>query len=225
MAKEILNISFCFILIEFVFGNIVLTENKIGEINGYYYELWNADNIGKVAMSINENNFTCSWKHIDSALFQFGKNFKPQKSIEELGNVVLKYEAQMNAEGYAYTGINGYGNTYELFFIVENYTDKYFPPGTSLGIISIDNGEYEMYYNERILPPNIYGISRQYEYYNVRKEKRNKGIINFNKHYKSWKQKGFGIQLISRISFIVEGFQSNGDAMMSQLSINFDNQN
>ena len=214
-----------FISIKYIIGNIILTENNIGEINGYVYELWTSDNNGKVKMSINENNFACSWKHIDSALFQYGKNFNPQKSIDELGNVILSYESQMNAEGYAYTGITGYGSIYELFFIVEDYSDKFIPSATSLGTVFIDDGEYEIYYYEKVLPPNIYGISKQFEYWNVRKEKRNKGIINFNNHFNIWKQKGFGIQSISRISFIVEGFQSNGEAQMNQLEIKFDEQN
>ena len=225
MIKKIMKSIFVFlIVIEFINGNIDLTENKIGEINGYFYELWNADNIGKAKMSIDENNFTCSWKNIDSVVFQYGKNFKPQKSYDELGTVIMNFEVKMNSEGYAYAGVNGYGRPYEIFYIIEDYSDEFVPPSTSLGTVSIDDGIYEIYYIEKILPPNIYGYSKQFEYWNVRKEKRNKGTINFNKHFESWKQKKCQFDLISRIAFIIEGFKSTGDGMMNKLEIKL-NQN
>ena len=223
MSKVILKPILVFlILVQFINGNIDLTENKIGEINGYFYELWNADNIGKAKMSIDENNFICSWKNIESVVFQFGKNFKPQKSLDELGNVIMNFEVEMDSEGYAYAGVNGYGSPYEIFYIIEDYSDKYVPPSTSLGTVTIDDGEYDIYYKETILPPNIYGYSKQFEYWNIRKEKRKKGKISFNKHFESWKQKKCQFELISRIAFIVEGFKSTDNAKMNNLGIKLD---
>ena len=106
-----------FILIEFINSSITLTENEKGEINGYFYELWNAYNIGKVRMSIDGNNFNCSWKNIDNAVFQYGKSIAP-KTFDELGNIIINYEAQINAEGsegYTSARANGWGNWYEFF--------------------------------------------------------------------------------------------------------------
>ena len=220
MVKEIMKpIFFLLVFIEFINGNIDITENKIGEINGYFYELWNADNIGKAKMSIDKNNFTCSWKNIDNVIFHYGKEFKPQKSLDELGTVIMNFELKMNSEGYAYAGINGYGTPYEIFYIIEDYSDEFIPPSTSLGTVSIDDGEYEIYYKETIFPPNSQFIVKQTEFWSIRKEKRNKGKINLNKHFEIWKQKKCEFDLISRITFIIEGFKSNGDAMMSQLEI------
>ena len=190
MIKKIMKSIFVFlIVIEFINGNIDLTENKIGEINGYFYELWNADNIGKVKMSIDENNFTCSWKNIDSVLFQYGKNFNPQKSYDELGTVIMNFEVKMTSEWYSYAGVYGSGSTYETFYIIEEYSDEFVPPSTSLGTVTIDDGEYEIYYQETMLTPNISGMTKLFAYWSVRKEKRNKGKINFNKHFESWKKK------------------------------------
>ena len=224
MIKKIMKtILIVFILIEFINSTITLTENKKGEINGYYYELWNDNNIGKVRMSINENNFNCSWKNIDNAIFQYGRNFNPQKTFDELGNIIINYEAQINAEGYTIAGVNGWGYSYEFFYIVEYYSDEFIPPGTSLGTIFVDDGEYEIFYDEKIFPPNINGISKLFIFYSVRKEKRLKGTINFNKHFESWKKKGCKFEYLSLISFIVEGFKSNGDAIANQIEINYDN--
>ena len=205
MVKKIMKtILIVFILIEFINSAIVITESMIGRINGYFYELWNADDMGKVKMSINKNNFNCSWKNIDNALFQYGRNFKPQKTFDEIGNIIINYEAQINvegSEGYTIAGIKGWGYQYEFFYIVESYTDEFVPPGTSLGTITVDDGEYEIFYVEKIVQPNIDEISKEIGFYSVRKEKRLKGTINFNKHLESWKKKGCKFEYLSIISF------------------------
>ena len=223
MAKEILKtILIFFILIEFIDGDIVLTVDKVGEINGNYYDFYNADNLGKAKMIISENNFTCSWKNIENVVFRYGKKYKPYKSMEELGKVNINFEVEMNSEGYAYAGINGYGGSNEVFYIIEDYSDKFVPPSTSLGTVSIDNGTYEIYYKETRFPPNIYGIAYQSEYWSVRKEKRNKGMINFTKHFQSWKQKKSKFEDIGGITFIIEGYKSAGDAILNQLEIKYE---
>ena len=223
MVKKIMKtILIIFILIEFINSTIIITENMIGRINGYFYELWNADDMGKVKMSINENNFTCSWKNIDNAVFQYGKNIEPPKALDEIGNITINYEAEINTEGNTYAGINGWGYMYEFFYIIEYHSDEFVPPGTSLGTITVDDGEYEIYYVEKIVPPNIHGISKEIGFYSIRKERRLNGTINFNKHFESWKKKGCKFENLSRISFVVEGYKSNGNAMVNQIEINYE---
>ena len=223
MVKKIMKtILIVFILIEFINSTIIITENMIGRINGYFYELWNADDMGKVKMSINKNNFTCSWKNIDNAIFQYGKNIEPPKALDEIGNITINYEAEINTEGNTYAGINGWGYMYEFFYIIEYHSDEFVPPGTSLGTITVDDGEYEIYYVEKIVPPNIHGISKEIGFYSIRKERRLNGTINFNKHFESWKKKGCKFENLSRISFVVEGYKSNGNAMVNQIEINYE---
>ena len=213
-----------FISIEFIKSIIILTESNQGNINGYFYALGYHDNTGKVKMSINENNFTCYWKNIDSSVsFQYGKIIDPQKTLDELGNVIINYETQINSEGYIFTGIIGIGDIYELFSIIEYYSDEFVPFGISLGTMFIDDGEYEIYYNEMIVSQtHIDGTNKQIAFYSVRKEKRLKGTINLNKHFESWKKKGCKFELLSRISFIVEGNKSNGNVMVNQLEIKYE---
>jgi len=223
MVKKIMKtILIVFILIEFINSTITITENMIGRINGYFYELWNADDMGKVKMSINKNNFTCSWKNIDNAIFQYGKNIEPPKALDEIENIIINYEAEINAEGTAYAAIKGWEYLYDFFYIIEYHSDEYVLPGTSLGTITVDDGEYEIYYVENIVPPNIHGISKEIGFYSIRKEKRLNETINFNKHFESWKKKGCKFENISRISFVVEGYKSNGNAKVNQIEINYE---
>ena len=214
-------ILIAFISIAFINSTIILTENKKGEINGYFYELWYEDYNGKVKMSINENNFTCSWKNIDYVDFQYGKNIEPSKTLDELGNVTINYEAQINAEGDIMFGINGWAYMYESFNIIEYYNDEFVPPGTSLGTLFIDDGEYEIYYDEKPVQLNIHGINKAIIFSSVRKEKRLKGTINFNKHFQSWKKKGCKFEYISRLSLLIDGNKSKGNAIVNQIAINY----
>ena len=78
---------------------------------------------------------------------------------------------------YSYIGISGYFSIYfSEFYIIENYGDSFTRPnsGSLLGTISVDEGEYEIFLREVILPPNIYGISKRSEFWSIRKEKKKK---------------------------------------------------
>ena len=224
MVKKIMKtILILFILIEFINSTITITESNQGKINGYFYDLWNEDNIGKVKMTINENNFTCSWKNIVSVSFQYGKIFDPEKKLDDAENVIINYETQINTEGNTYAGLLGSSYMYDFFSIIEYYSDEFVPTGTSLGTMTIDDAEYEIYYIEVIVQqPNIHGINKQIGYSSVRKEKRLKGKINLNKHFESWKKKGCKFQILSRLAFMVEGNKSNGNAMVNKFEINYE---
>ena len=220
--KIIKAILFVFISIEFINSNIILTENGHGTINEYFYELWYSDDNAKVKMSINENNFTCSWKNIEYADFLYGKYIKPKKTLDELGTVTINYDAQINAEGDMMAGISGEAYLYEFFNVIEYYSDEFSPPGTSLGTTFVDDGEYEIYYKESIPQPNIHGINKEITFSSVRKEKRLKGTINLNKHFQSWINKGCKFGSLGRISFIIDANQSKGDATVNQIEINYE---
>ena len=223
MVKKIMKaILIVFILFEFINSTIVLTESGHGKINEYFYELSYSDSNGRAKMSINENNFTCSWKNVEYADFLYGKYIDPPKKWNKLENAIINYEAQINSEGDMMAGINGEAFLYEFFGIIEYYSDEYVPPGTLLGTIFVDDGEYEIYYDEKIAQPNIHGINKQIIFSSIRKEKRLKGTINLYKHFQNWKKKGCNFESLSRISFIIDASNSRGNATVNQIEINYE---
>lgn len=207
---------FCFIFIQFINADLVLTGNEKVEKNGLYYQLWISNNIGKARMEVNDVNFNCTWKNTNDMLCQYYQDLLPIRPLAEIGNIKLSFDSQLNAKGYAFAGINGYGKSLnESFFIIENYTDDLVPPQTFLGTTeSIDGSAYDIYYNLVTYGPNHLGIDHTDQYWSVRKEKRNKGTIDLNKHVKIWKLKGFEFNTIFRICFLIEGKESNGEASM-----------
>ena len=119
---SLLNLFISLLLFENINTKIELTENKKGEIDGYYYELWKSDNIGLTTMTIeNSNQFSCSWSNVDSVLFLLGKLWRHETIYLNSTDISINYDLEFNPEGYSYISINGYfSQEYEEFNIVEN---------------------------------------------------------------------------------------------------------
>ena len=210
-------------LLQAINSKLELLENKVGEINGYLYQLWKSDNIGLTTMTIeNPNQFSCSWTTVDSVVFLLGKKMKYDLLDHDPNDITINYDLEFKPNGFSYISINGYfGAEYEEFNIVENYNDNWsMSLKKSLGTVSIDDGTYDIYYNEVIYPPNIHGIQKKIEYWSVRKEKRSNGTVSFGKHYEAWKLKGLTFDKITGVYMKVEGYQSSGTADINNFELN-----
>ena len=219
---SLLNIFISLLLFENINTKIELTENKKGEIDGYYYELWNSDNIGLSTMTIeNANQFSCSWSDVDSVLFLLGERWKRETVYLNSTDITINYDLEFNPEGYSYISINGYfSQEYEEFNIVENSENFKMNFKKSLGYISADHGTYDLYYNEVIYPPNIHGIQRKTEYWSIRREKRSSGTVSFGKHLEAWEKKGLLYDRIIGLFLKIEGYQSKGSANVNNIELN-----
>ena len=217
-------IYFSLILFPIINSKIVLTENKIGYLDDYFYELWKSDNVGITRMNVdNKNKFSCSWKNVDNAIFNLGKDFTNGFSLKNVSDITLKFDFDFESNGYSYIGINGYFSSsyYEEYYVIENYGDSFIKPfsGSLIGTFSIDDGEYDIYLNEISLPPNIHGIAKRTQYWSFRKEKRSSGTISLKKHFDTYLKRGAKFENIYRIVLFVEGFQSSGSADIKNFEI------
>ena len=227
IIKSFLIINISLILFQIINSKIELTETKIGYLDDYFYELWKSDNIGITIMNIdNKNKFSCSWKNVDNAIFNLGKDFPNGYSLKNVNDIALKFDFDFNSKGYSFIGIYGffYTSYYEEYFVVENYGDGFIKPftGTLLGTFFIDDGEYDIYLNEQILPPNSQEIPKKTQYWSLRKEKRSSGIISLKKHLDIYLKKGANFDNIYRIVMYVEGYQSSGSADVNNFEIILD---
>ena len=213
------------IFIQDIDSKIVLSENKLDHIDDYFYELWKADSTDSVIMTIeNKNKFDCSWNSVENAIFNIGKELGKNGRLDniDIDNITVNYDIDFKSNGNSYISVNGYFNTYyEEFFIVDNWDDAWLPTsGERVGTISVDGGVYDIYYYEKIYPPNFLGIQKKIEYWSTRKEKRSKGTVSVGEHIKAWKQKGLKFTNIQQISFKVEGYKSSGSANVNNVEIN-----
>lgn len=85
----------------------VITENQLGTVEGYDYELWK--DYGTTEMTLTGGGtFTCSWSDINNALFRSGRKFDCTKGWEELGTVTVDYAADYYPVGNSYLCIYGW---------------------------------------------------------------------------------------------------------------------
>jgi endo-1,4-beta-xylanase len=209
------------IIIQSITSKIEITENKSDLIDDYFYRLWNQD-IGSVRMTLeNKHTFNCSWKSIQNAVFTLGKEVGNDGALDNinLDNITVNFDAELSMEGNSYISIYTYFDFYWQAFIVDNWSlwrPKY---GVSKGTVTIDDGIYDIYYNEVTNPPNIHGIAKTKEFWSVRREKRSKGSISVGEHLKIWKKNGLDFTNIHSIAFQVEAYQSSGTANVNNVEI------
>ena len=172
----------------------------------------------------NKNKFNFSWNSVENAIFNIGKELGKNGRLDniDIDNITVNYDIDFKSNGNSYISVNGYFNTYyEEFFIVDNWDDVWrHTSGERVGTISVDGGVYDIYYYEKIYPPNIQGIQKKIEYWSTRKEKRSKGTVSLGEHIRAWKQKGLKFTNILQISFKVEGYKSSGNANVNNVEIN-----
>ena len=86
---------------------LLITENELGTIDGYDYELWKDS--GTTEMSINGGGlFSCKWSGINNALFRIGRKFDCTQTWEEIGTISVDYGAEYAPVGNSYLCVYGW---------------------------------------------------------------------------------------------------------------------
>jgi endo-1,4-beta-xylanase len=200
-----------------------LTGNATGTIDGYNYELWK-DN-GTTSMTLNGGGtFSCSWSNINNALFRTGKKYNETQTHQQLGNITLNYAANYQPSGNSYLAVYGWTSSPLVeYYIVESW-GSWRPPGaTSKGTITVDGATYDVYETTRTNQPSIKGTATFQQYWSVRQSKRTSGTISVSEHFKAWERMGMAMGKMYEVSFVVEGYQSSGNANVTTMSINVGN--
>ena len=197
----------------------VFTENITGTSDGYDYELWK-DN-GDTTFTVTDGGtFSCEWGNINNALFRRGQKFDCTKTYQELGNVSIDFGVDYQPDGNSYMCVYGWTRDPLIeFYIVESW-GSWRPPGapSSLGTVTVDGAEYDIYKTTRYEQPSIDGTKTFDQYWSVRKAKptgdgtKLEGTISISKHFDAWKQCGLEMGKMYEIALTIEGYQSAGKA-------------
>lgn len=218
--------SFTLLLSMFVLNvhaAITITENKVGQIDGYDYELWK-DN-GNTSMTLNGGGkFSCQWSNINNALFRTGKKYDETQTHQQLGNISLEYACNYQPSGNSYLSVYGWTSSPLVeYYIIESW-GSWRPPGaTSKGTITVDGATYDIYETTRVNQPSIKGNATFQQYWSVRTSKRTNGTISVSDHFKAWESRGMKMGKMYEVSFVVEGYQSSGRADVTTMNINVGN--
>lgn len=196
-----------------------ITENELGAVDGYDYELWK--DYGTTSMTLDGGGtFTCNWSDINNVLFRIGKKFDCTKTWEELGPVQVSYGADYFPVGNSYLCIYGWTREPLVEYYVVQSWGSWRPPGAeSLGVITVDDSEYDVYVTTRVNQPSIDGTQTFQQFWSVRKGKRTEDTITLSEHFRAWEEMGLELGKLYEIALTVEGYQSSGTAIVYQNEI------
>jgi hypothetical protein len=146
MRKQSLSLIMAFLVMIFECYNceIMINSNKIGQIDGYTYELWK-DN-GNVYMTLNGGGkFSCGWSNINNALFRIGKKWNCSKYWYQLGNINVKFNVNYQPNGNSYLCVYGWTRQPLIeYYIVDSWGTWRPPGGSSRGQIWVDGDNYDI---------------------------------------------------------------------------------
>ena len=193
-------------------GESVLTENNLGSVDGYDYELWK--DRGDTSMTLNgEGLFSCEWENINNALFRVGRKFDCTEAWEEIGEISVNYGVHYFPVGNSYLCVYGWSRDPLVeYYVVESW-GNWRPPGAeSLGIITVGDARYDVYCTTRTDQPSIDGTQTFQQFWSVRKGKSTEGTVLLSEHFRAWRDLGLELGSLYETALTVEGYQSSGQA-------------
>ena len=193
-------------------GPVLITENELGQVDGYDYELWKYH--GNTEMTVTgEGTFTCNWSDINNALFRIGKKFDCTRTWQEIGTITVEYGADYYPVGNSYLCVYGWTREPLVEFYVVQSWGNWRPPGAeALATVEIGDSTYDIYKTQRINQPSIDGTRTFDQYWSVRKGKRTEDTICLTAHFEAWEALGLELGNLYEIAMTVEGYQSSGTA-------------
>ncbi len=198
-----------------------------GEQDGFRYELWNQDSQGTACMTLgNGALFSGEWEGIQNYLARRGLGYDQTQEHQEIGTFYAIYNCNYNpspASGNSYFSI--YGWTVEPlaeYYIIEdwqNWIPSMDDNAVLKGTINVNGGIYDIYENTRYNQPSIVGNTTFQQYFSIRRDVRNNGTINISEHFDKWESLGMEMGKMYEVSFVVEGYQSNGSFEFTELDL------
>jgi hypothetical protein len=180
-----------------------ITANRTGKQGDYVYEYWTDRAVGTMILG-DGGNFSCTWDTCQSILFKKGR--RPGSKSE-----IITYSAVFNPGGNSYLAAYGWTKDPLIeYYIVESW-GAWKPPGvTSKGTVVSDGGVYDIY--EKYPSNNLIVAEKYKQFWSVRQTKRISGTITCANHFDAWAAKNMTMGELYEVMFLVEGYQSRGNA-------------
>lgn len=203
------------------------SDQITGTKDGYRYELWNQDAQGTACMTLGSGAlFSGKWSGIKNYLARRGLGYNRTQEHQEIGRFFATYNCDYkpsSATGNSYLSI--YGWTVEPlieFYIIEdwrNWIPSMDNGAQKKGSITVNGVNYDIYQNTRVNQPSILGNATFEQYFSIRTTKRTSGTINISDHFDKWESLGMELGKLHEVSFVVEGYQSNGTFEFKALDV------
>ncbi|MCW3789004.1 glycoside hydrolase family 11 protein [Plebeiibacterium sediminum] len=198
-----------------------------GVKDGFRYELWNQYAQGNACMTIGAGALFCGeWSGIENYLARRGLSYDKTKEHQEIGHFFATYNCDYkpsDLSGNSYLSV--YGWTVDPlieYYIIEDWC-RWIPSmdknAKFKGTVEVNGSVYDIYENTRVNQPSIEGNTTFQQYFSIRKDKRYSGKIDISAHFKKWEELGMDMGKLYEVSFVVEGYKSNGSFEFKELDV------
>jgi endo-1,4-beta-xylanase len=204
------------------------SDQILGKKDRYNYELWNQYSQGKACITIKEGAlFSGEWSGIENYLARRGLTYNQTREHQEIGEFKINYNCDYNPKstkgGNSYLSV--YGWTVQPlveYYIIEDWRNWIPSMGNEAilkGSFSVNGSMYDVYEKTRVNKPSIEGITTFQQYFSIRRDNRSQGTINISEHFDKWKELGMEMGKMHEVSFVVEGYKSEGSFEFKELNI------
>ncbi len=203
------------------------SDQQTGTENGYYWELWNQDSKGTACMTLGSgSSFSGRWSGIENYLARRGKKYNETQTHQQIGTINVKYNCDYkpsSSGGNSYLSIYGWTvDPLVEYYIIEdwrNWIPSKDGSAQRKGSFTIDGSEYEVVQTTRTNKPSIKGNTTFPQFFSIRKNTRNSGTIQVTEHFNKWESYQMKMGKMYEVSFVVEGYQSNGSFDFKELEM------
>ncbi len=204
------------------------SDQILGKKDGYNYELWNQYSQGVACMTINDGaSFSGHWSGIENYLARRGRTYDQTKEHQEIGAFQITYNCDYKPEstegGNSYLSVYGWTVAPLVeYYIIEdwrNWIPSMAEHSMFKGTFEINGSVYDIYEKTRVDKPSIQDIQTFQQYFSIRRDQRNEGTVDVSEHFKMWESLGMEMGKLHEVSFVVEGYKSEGSFDFKELEV------
>lgn len=203
-------------------------DQQSGTESGYYWELWNQDSKGTACMTLGSGgSFSGRWSGIENYLARRGRKYNETQTHQQIGTFNVKFNCDYKpstAAGNSYLSIYGWTvDPLVEYYIIEdwrNWNPSKDATRQPKGTFTIDGSTYDIVQTTRTQKPSIKGTATFPQYFSIRQNTRNSGTMQVSEHFKKWESLNMKMGKMYEVSFVVEGYQSNGSFDFKELEVN-----
>lgn len=207
------------------------SDQITGTRDGYRHELWNQDTTGSACMLLGPGAlFDARWSNVQNYLARRGLGYDQTRRHQEIGRFEASYDVVYGpicTSGNSYLGV--YGWTYDPatedlveYYVIENWCN-WIPSmdakAEKMGTMVDRGAAYDIIRVPRINAPSIRGNRDFMQYFSIRQDKRNRGLIDISHHFEHWERLGMKLGMLHEVSMVVEGYKNSGSARFTALEV------
>ena len=185
---------------------------------GYTYNLY-SDGTGTDSITVfgADATFSATWANVGDFLARVGLGFNSTKTPDQIGTITATFQETKTGDtgGFTYIGLYGWSvNPLHEYYIVEDWYGGRPNPGTKMGTITVDGGQYDVYTHTQNNQPAITGGNQTFvQYFSVRQRARTCGVMSVSQHFAAWANMNMTLGNLEEARLLIEAGDNPGGSI------------